>query len=525
MRRTLWAIVIGVLLGGTLAAQGDLSEQVLRLLTRDNTWTGTNTYGNTVGLLLQSGTVAPSPSTANRLYNLGGNLYFNGVLVATSAGAGTVTSVGLTMPTGFTVASSPVTSSGTIAVTFATETANTVLSGPGSGGAATPTFRALVDADIPNDITISCTGCVSWASVSKSGSSLADLATRSASDLSSGTLPDARFPATLPAASGVNLTALNATNLGSGTVAAARMPAMTGDATSTVGTVALTLAASGVAAATYGDATHVAQVTVDVKGRVTAASAVAITTSGITIPNLVQGDTLYASGTNTLAVLTKSGTATRYLANTGTTNNPAWAQIALATGVSGTLPVANGGTAITSAPSNGQLLIGNGTNYTLATLTGTASQILVTNGSGSITLALPQSIDTTSTPQFARIGLGTGAGAAATLTTNGQFDMGFVDDGSCGAADTINWNSGEIHKSTLSVATCTLTFSNPIAGRTYTYVVIQDGTGGRFVTWPGTVKWPSATPPVLSTGMNAIDVCTFLYDGTSYLGSCSLLNY
>ena len=39
----------------------------------------------------------------------------------------------------------------------------------------------------------------------------------------SGTIPDARFPATLPAASGVNLTALNATNLGSGTVPTARL--------------------------------------------------------------------------------------------------------------------------------------------------------------------------------------------------------------------------------------------------------------------------------------------------------------
>jgi hypothetical protein len=43
--------------------------------------------------------------------------------------------------------------------------------------------------------------------------------------LGSGTLPDARFPATLPAASGVNLTSLNASNLGSGTVPDARFPA------------------------------------------------------------------------------------------------------------------------------------------------------------------------------------------------------------------------------------------------------------------------------------------------------------
>lgn len=47
--------------------------------------------------------------------------------------------------------------------------------------------------------------------------------------------------------------------------------------------------------------------------------------------------------------------------------------------------VANGGTGTTSTPTNGQLLIGNGTNYTLATLTqGTA--ITISNGSGSITI-------------------------------------------------------------------------------------------------------------------------------------------
>jgi len=48
---------------------------------------------------------------------------------------------------------------------------------------------------------------------------------KNASNLTSGTLPDGRFPATLPALSGVNLTALNASNLASGTVPDARFPA------------------------------------------------------------------------------------------------------------------------------------------------------------------------------------------------------------------------------------------------------------------------------------------------------------
>lgn len=53
----------------------------------------------------------------------------------------------------------------------------------------------------------------------------ANLTALNASNLGSGTIPDARFPATLPAASGLNLTALNASNIGSGTVPDARFPA------------------------------------------------------------------------------------------------------------------------------------------------------------------------------------------------------------------------------------------------------------------------------------------------------------
>lgn len=61
----------------------------------------------------------------------------------------------------------------------------------------------------------------------------------------------------------------------------------------------------------------------------------------------------------------------------------------LTTGVTGTLPIANGGTAVTSAPSNGQLLIGNGTGYSLATLTA-GTGVTITNGAGSITINAPE---------------------------------------------------------------------------------------------------------------------------------------
>ncbi len=65
-------------------------------------------------------------------------------------GSGTVTSVGLSLPPFITVTGSPVSTSGTLTGTLATQTANTHFSGPTSGSAAAPTFRALVAADLPS---------------------------------------------------------------------------------------------------------------------------------------------------------------------------------------------------------------------------------------------------------------------------------------------------------------------------------------------------------------------------------------
>jgi len=95
-----------------------------------------------------------------------------------------------------------------------------------------------------------------------------------------------------------------------------------------------------------------------------------------------QGDLLYASGANTLARLAKDANATRYLSNTGTTNNPAWAQINLTNGVTGVLPVANGGTNASSASITA---FNNITGYSASGATGTTTTNLVFSTSPSIT--------------------------------------------------------------------------------------------------------------------------------------------
>lgn len=85
---------------------------------------------------------------------------------ANPAAGGTVTSVGLALPSSIlTVSGSPVTISGTLTGSLATQTANTVWAGPTTGSAATPTFRSLVGADLPNPSASTLGGVRSYAAV------------------------------------------------------------------------------------------------------------------------------------------------------------------------------------------------------------------------------------------------------------------------------------------------------------------------------------------------------------------------
>jgi len=68
---------------------------------------------------------------------------------------------------------------------------------------------------------------------------------------------------------------------------------------------------------------------------------VSVTQGGTGLTSASQGDLLYGSAANTYSLLAKDTNATRYLSNTGSSNNPAWAQVNLANGVTGNLPVAN----------------------------------------------------------------------------------------------------------------------------------------------------------------------------------------
>lgn len=111
--------------------------------------------GTLSGIAKGNGTSAFTPAVAGDVIGLfsgcSGILYLGADGACHSpAGAGTVTSVGLTLPSFITVTGSPITTSGTFAGTLAVQNSNSGFFGPTSGSPASPTFRAMVGADLPN---------------------------------------------------------------------------------------------------------------------------------------------------------------------------------------------------------------------------------------------------------------------------------------------------------------------------------------------------------------------------------------
>jgi hypothetical protein len=127
------------------------------------------------------------------------------------------------------------------------------------------------------------------------------------------------------------------------------------------------------------------------------------------------GDILYANTTTSFAKLADVAVGNALISG-GVGAAPSWGKIGLTTHISGTLPIANGGTGLTTTPANGVIDIGNGTGFTRTTLTAGAN-VSITNGSGSITIAA------TSSGTVSSIASGNGMDFA-TITSTGTVTMG-----------------------------------------------------------------------------------------------------
>lgn len=102
--------------------------------------------------------------------------------------------------------------------------------------------------------------------------------------------------------------------------------------------------------------------------------------------------------------------------------------------------------------------------------------------------------------------------------------------GNTGTAPTINLSNGTFITATLN-ANATFAFSLGTGvtsdAITFTLHLTNDGTGGRTITWPASVKWPNATVPTRTTTANRTDVYTFytFNGGTDWYGVLSIYNY
>lgn len=246
-----------------------------------------------------------------------------------SGGAGTVTSVGLSLPNIFSVSGSPVQSSGTLTGTLANQNANLVFAGPSGGAATTPAFRSLVASDLP---TITSLGTVTSGTWNATAIGIAYGGTGQ-------TTATAAFNALSP------ITTLGDIVYGSGTNAATRLA---GNTTATKNFLSQTGTGSVSAAPSWstvsksdvglGSVENTALSTWAGTSSITtlgtietgtwSATAIAANKGGTGQTGYTSGDLLYASGTTALTklgvgssgqVLTSNGSAPTWAASTGGT--------------------------------------------------------------------------------------------------------------------------------------------------------------------------------------------------------------
>lgn len=205
---------------------------------------------------------------------------------------------------------------------------------------------------------------------------------------------------------------------------------------------------------------------------------------GTGISSYTTGDMLYASGASTLAKLADVATGNVILSG-GVGAIPAWGKVTLTGHVSGVLPVANGGTNISSY-AVGDIIYASG-----ATALSKLADVATGNAliSGGITTA----------PAWGKIGIAThvsglGTGVATALGVN---------TGSAGAVVLFNGALGIPSSGTLT--SCTgLPVSTGISGLgtgVATALAVNVGSAGAFVTFNGALGTPSGGTLTSCTGL------------------------
>lgn len=273
--------------------------------------------------------------------------------VTSVSGTGTVSGLSLS---GTVTTSGSLSLGGTLAVTpsnFASQTANTVLAAP-NGTSGTPTFRALVAADIPtlNQNTTGTASNVTGTVAIANGGTGATTAGAALTNLGA-------YPASNPSGYTNNTGTVTSVTAGTG---------LAGGTITTTGTVSL--ATSGVTANTYGSSTAIPVITVDAYGRATT-----ITTAAVAGGASISNDTATASTLYPLFAAATSGTpSTIYTSNAKYLYKPSTGELTASAHVSSNGITVNSQTIATSytiasgnsAVSAGPVTISSGVTVTVS---------------------------------------------------------------------------------------------------------------------------------------------------------------
>lgn len=171
--------------------------------------------------------------------------------------------------------------------------------------------------------------------------------------------------------------------------------------------------------------------------------------------------------------------------------------------------------------------IGDATATTLNKLTftqpATGATLSLTDGK---TLTVTQNATISGTPLNLSGGTMTGAiimGTHDVLGLRSTSDVE-VSDGNCSSTATLDFNVGNVHSVT-ATGNCTLSFTAQTDGNWSKGIqvkLIQDSTGGRTWTLPGTVFYAQGIVPTFSSGANAIDYLVCTRDSTAAKYICGV---